>query len=106
MSAIPTQPMEIWRATLTEVIAMQSEHLSSYEVIYEDDTPLFAQLQVGEFSVDENLACDMYAECISSATRNASRQYEVANFARDRLSSEKIPTGACKHNVNYWRGGS
>jgi oxygen-independent coproporphyrinogen III oxidase len=106
MFAIPTQTMEIWRATLTEVIAMQSEHLSSYEVIYEDDTPLFAQLQAGEFSVDENLACEMYEELISSATRNGFQQYEIANFARGKLSSEKIPAYACKHNVNYWRGGS
>src|SRR5258705_977955 len=35
MFAIPTQTMEIWRATLYETMAMQSEHLSSYEVIYE-----------------------------------------------------------------------
>src|ERR1700733_15904480 len=52
MFAIPTQTMEIWRDTLNEATAMQSEHLSSYEVIYEDDTPLFDQLQAGEFSVD------------------------------------------------------
>ena len=58
MFAIPGQTMEIWRATLNEAMAMQSEHLSSYEVIYEDDTPLFAQLQAGEFDVDEDLACD------------------------------------------------
>ena len=65
MFAIPTQTMEIWRDTLNEAMAMQSEHLSSYEVIYEDDTPLFEQLQAGEFSVDENLACEMYEELIS-----------------------------------------
>jgi len=53
MFAIPTQTMEIWRATLHEAMAMQSEHLSSYEVIYEDDTPLYEQLRAGEFSVDE-----------------------------------------------------
>src|ERR1017187_2850112 len=68
MFAIPTQTMEIWRATLNEAIAMQSEHLSSYEVIYEDDTPLFQQLQAGEFSVNEDLACEMYEELISTAT--------------------------------------
>lgn len=106
MFAIPTQTMEIWRATLNEVIAMQSEHLSSYEVIYEDDTPLFAQLQAGEFSVDENLACEMYEELISTATRGGFHQYEIANFARGELNNEKIPARACKHNVNYWRGGN
>src|SRR5580698_5017966 len=69
MFAIPTQTMEIWRDTLNEATAMQSEHLSSYEVIYEDDTPLFQQLQAGEFSVDEELACAMYEELITTATR-------------------------------------
>ena len=106
MLAIPTQTMEIWRATLAEAMAMQSEHLSSYEVIYEDDTPLFAQMKAGEFDVDENLACEMYDELVSRATAAGFHQYEIANFARGALSSEKIPALACKHNVNYWRGGS
>jgi oxygen-independent coproporphyrinogen-3 oxidase len=106
MFAIPTQTMEIWRATLNEAMAMQSEHLSSYEVIYEDDTPLYEQLKAGEFSVDEELACEMYEELISSATRGGLHQYEIANFARGESGSENIPARACKHNVNYWRGGS
>jgi len=126
MFAIPGQTMEIWRATLNEAMAMQSEHLSSYEVIYEDDTPLYEQLQAGEFSVDENLACEMYDELISHAMNAGFQQYEIANFARHKvgrassLSAKKsdrleacppladtaIPSRACKHNVNYWRGGS
>jgi oxygen-independent coproporphyrinogen-3 oxidase len=116
MFAIPTQTMDIWRQTLDEVIAMQCEHLSSYEVIYEEDTPLFQQLQAGEFSVDEELACAMYEELISRATDAGFRQYEIANFARDTRSAipssghpiirQSIPAFACKHNVNYWRGGS
>src|SRR5271154_643058 len=105
MFAIPSQTMEIWRATLNEAIAMQSEHLSSYEVIYEDDTPLFAQLKAGEFSVDENLACEMYEELISNAAKVGFQQYEIANFAKGQTNGEKIPARACKHNVNYWRGG-
>jgi len=106
MFAIPTQSLEIWRDTLNEVVAMQSEHLSSYEVIYEDDTPLFAQMKAGKFDVDENLACEMYDELVSCATAAGFHQYEIANFAKGALSSEKIPSLACKHNVNYWRGGS
>jgi len=125
MFAIPTQTMEIWRATLNEAMAMQSEHLSSYEVIYEDDTPLYEQLKAGEFSVDENLACEMYEELISSATRNGFYQYEIANFARNKPKAQSpkpkvgvsvtldfghetldIPSHACRHNVNYWRGGN
>ncbi len=111
MFAIPTQTMEIWRTTLNEAMAMQSEHLSSYEVIYEDDTPLFEQLKAGEFSVDEELACEMFEELIARATTGGFHQYEIANFARNQslisqLSTLNIPSRACKHNVNYWRGGS
>ena len=39
MFAIPGQTMDIWKSTMTETIAMGSEHLSCYEVIYEEDTP-------------------------------------------------------------------
>ena len=83
MFAIPGQTMEIWRATLAEAIALGSEHLSSYEVIYEEDTPLYAQLQAKEFDVDEDLACEMYEELVERATGAGFRQYEIANFARD-----------------------
>jgi oxygen-independent coproporphyrinogen-3 oxidase len=130
MFAIPGQKMEIWRTTLAEALALGSEHLSTYEVIYEDDTPLFAQLQAGEFDVDEDLACAMYEQLIAQATAAGFQQYEVANFARDRVSNDEcrmtngtiasgqsfsspfvirhssIPAFACRHNVNYWRGGS
>ena len=131
MFAIPGQTMEIWRDTLNEAVAMQSEHLSSYEVIYEDDTPLFHQMQAGEFDVDEDLACEMYDELVNRATTAGFQQYEIANFARDlrhandecRMTNGKvmnnepshssfvirhlgIPSFACKHNVNYWRGGA
>jgi oxygen-independent coproporphyrinogen-3 oxidase len=124
MFAIPTQTMDIWRATLNEAMAMQSEHLSSYEVIYEDDTPLFHQLNAGEFDVDENLACEMFEELVSRSAAAGFQQYEIANFARDggtpasgtadlesfgssRAGGRRsIPSHACKHNVNYWRGGA
>jgi len=122
MFAIPGQTMEVWRATLDEAIALGSEHLSSYEVIYEEDTPLFDQLQAGEFSVDEDLAAAMFEELVGRTTRAGFQQYEIANFARKARGDGReaignpildstftvhgLPSFACKHNINYWRGGS
>ena len=118
MFAIPGQTMEIWRATLDEAMQMQSEHLSCYEVIYEQDTPLYEQLQAGAFDVDEDLACDMYEELIDRSAAAGFRQYEIANFARGKGTNgvtecgsngnsiqPSIPSHACQHNINYWRGG-
>jgi oxygen-independent coproporphyrinogen-3 oxidase len=137
MFAIPGQTLEVWRDTLTEALALGSEHLSSYEVIYEEDTALYAQLQAGEAAEDEDLSCAMYDELVESAAKAGFEQYEVANFARrspkrsaglgagapssagraedpirDRRSLPSatrlmgVPAFACRHNVNYWRGGA
>jgi oxygen-independent coproporphyrinogen-3 oxidase len=117
MFAIPGQTLDVWRRTLDEALSLGSEHLSSYEVIYEEDTPLFEQLEAGEFSVDEALACAMYDELVERAGRHGFTQYEIANFARRSGEAQSwrdgvmalqhsIPWRACRHNVNYWRGGS
>jgi oxygen-independent coproporphyrinogen-3 oxidase len=107
MFAIPGQTLEVWRRTLDEALALGSEHLSCYEVIYEQDTPLFEQLRAGAFDVDEDLACAMYEELIDRAGAAGFAQYEIANFARltPGEPSPALPRRACRHNVNYWRGG-
>jgi oxygen-independent coproporphyrinogen-3 oxidase len=111
MFAIPGQTMKVWGETLDEAIALGSEHLSSYEVIYEEDTPLYAQLKAGEFDVDEELACAMFEELMARARAGGFQQYEIANFARQRNRNSvaelpDVPDHACRHNINYWRGGS
>ncbi|HEY0455470.1 MAG TPA: radical SAM family heme chaperone HemW [Verrucomicrobiae bacterium] len=110
MFAIPGQTIEMWRSTLKEALALGSEHLSSYEVIYEEDTPLYAQLKAGQFSVNEDLACDMYDELVMCAGATGFTQYEIANFARGEIVQntelgDSVPAKACQHNINYWRGG-
>jgi oxygen-independent coproporphyrinogen-3 oxidase len=110
MFAIPGQTREGWRETLDEAIALGSEHLSSYEVIYEEDTPLFIQLKARKFDTDEALACAMYEDLVERTAVAGFHQYEVANFARHislkhQPSTISFPSHACRHNVNYWRGG-
>jgi len=105
--AIPGQTLEIWRQTLAEALAMAPEHLSCYELTYEEDTPFFQQWQPGKAEPDEDLACAMYEALLSSAQVTGFAQYEVSNFARRTPGdSGEIPARACQHNVNYWRGGA
>ena len=111
MFAIPGQTLQVWRETLNEAVAIGSEHLSSYEVIYEEDTPLYELLEAGKVDTDEDLACAMYEEMVERATNAGFQQYEVANFARNstlnsQLSTVNLPSYSCRHNVNYWQGGS
>jgi oxygen-independent coproporphyrinogen-3 oxidase len=107
MFAIPGQTMEIWRKTLAEAVALGSEHLSCYEVIYEEDTPLFEQLHAGKICANEELACAMYEELLATVDEAGFHQYEVANFARHFSGiPAETPDHACRHNINCWRGGS
>ena len=106
MFAIPGQTMAVWNKTLQEIIAMAPDHLSCYEVIYEQDTALYDRMKANEFDVNEDLACDMFEALVDCASKNEFHQYEVANFARHYDSGDfDIPSEACLHNVNYWRGG-
>jgi oxygen-independent coproporphyrinogen-3 oxidase len=98
MFGIPGQTLDVWRRTLAEALAMGSEHLSCYEVIYEEDTPLYRQLEAGEFAVDEDLACTMHDDLVERAAAAGFERYEIANFSR--------PFRDCRHNINYWRAGS
>ena len=68
-----------------EALRLGTEHLSCYEVIYEEDTPLFHQLKAGEFSVDEDLACSMYDELVERSASRGFTQYEIANFAQGEI---------------------
>lgn len=113
MFAIPGQTLDIWNRTLDEALALGTEHLSCYEVIYEEDTPLYEQLKAGECDVDDDLAADQYEVLYDRVAEAGFGAYEVANFARRRRIGESvdrpeaesgIPAFACRHNVGYWRG--
>jgi oxygen-independent coproporphyrinogen-3 oxidase len=109
MFGIPGQTLEVWRKTLREALSLGSEHLSSYEVIYEEDTALYQQMKARQFEVDEDLNCAMYDALVEHAEQGGFMQYEVANFARRQTGPDRPErwqnSYACRHNVNYWRGG-
>ncbi|MDA0751645.1 MAG: radical SAM family heme chaperone HemW [Verrucomicrobia bacterium] len=107
MFAIPSQSIGMWKATLDEIFAMESDHVSCYEVIYEEDTALFHQLQAGEFDVDEDLADEMYQLLVKRADDAGFEQYEIANFAKRQKEDihAAYPNRAALHNINYWEGG-
>jgi oxygen-independent coproporphyrinogen-3 oxidase len=107
MFGIPGQTLELWTQTLDAALALEPEHLACYELIYEEDTPLYLQLAAGTVRPDEDLAAAMYDLLIDRAAQHGLFQYEIANFARHLgPGPAAIPDRACRHNVNYWRGGS
>lgn len=96
--AIPGQTLAQWEQTLRQAIALEPQHLSTYELTYEEDTPLFRRLQArGVTRLDEATATNMYERMLELTAEAGFQQYEISNIAR--------PGRECRHNLNAWRGG-
>lgn len=96
MFSIPGQRSEQWRADLEQTIALRPDHISAYNLNYEEDTEFFERLQTGEFTDKEDRNAEMFqisTELLSSA---GFEHYEISNFATAGQQS--------RHNAAYWAG--
>lgn len=95
--ATPNETLEEWRTDLDQAIALQPDHVSTYELTYEKGTAFWTQRMHGNIdSADEELRCKMYEHAIATLSENGFEQYEVSSFAK--------PNYRCRHNVVYWSG--
>ncbi len=94
----PGQGLAEWERDLGRVLALRPDHVSAYQLTYEEGTPLTARLRAGEFErLDEELERSFF-ELTRGVLRAAGYEaYEVSNFS---LSGQQ-----CLHNVNYWENG-
>ncbi|MCA8938637.1 MAG: coproporphyrinogen III oxidase, partial [Planctomycetes bacterium] len=94
--ALPKQTMAEWREDLEQAIALGLDHLSLYNLTYEDDTPLTLMMQRGEVEpLPEAVQAEMFEYTIGRCRNAGLHQYEVSNFAK--LGRESL------HNTLYWR---
>lgn len=93
MSAIPGQTIESYRYTLSEVLRLNPEHISSYSLILEEGTPFFEKY-LNEPPVDEDTDRMMYELTDRMLSDEGYERYEISNYA--------IPGRACRHNLKYW----
>lgn len=97
--ALPGQTQEVWADTLERAIALNPDHLSLYNLIVEEGTPLYGWVERGKVrEVDEDSAADMYEYAQRRLADAEYEHYEISNWAR--------PGHACQHNLTYWRNGS
>jgi oxygen-independent coproporphyrinogen-3 oxidase len=92
---LPTQTIESWKKVLNQAIELKPQHISAYNLIVEEGTPLFRL--VGEKRVSkasEEIETQMFEETINLLTSAGYRHYEVSNYA--------LPNFEARHNENYW----
>lgn len=93
--ALPGSTAESWQHDLDCAIALNPDHLSAYNLTYEEGTPLYHSLQRGDFeelSEEENIR--QFQMLIETMKRAGYRHYEISNFAK--------PGSESRHNSSYW----
>ena len=96
MFSIPGQSGADWRATLETAIALAPDHVSAYNLTYEEDTAFFESLRRGEMREDEDHNAESFHLADTLLTAAGYDHYETSNYAR--------PGHQSSHNRGYWHG--
>ncbi len=95
MFALPGSTKESWAHDLESAIELKPDHLSAYNLMYEEGTPLYRALERGEFAElneEENVA--QFRMLIEKMKEAGYRHYEISNFS--------TPGKESRHNSSYW----
>ncbi len=94
--ALPDQSLAELDLDLAELIAFRPEHISTYELTFEPETPFGKALASGRMrSCDEDRAADMIEYVEARLEAEGYLRYEISSYARDDRRS--------RHNARYWQ---
>ena len=95
--AAPDETLQQWQTDLANALALQPDHLSTYELTYEKGTQFWNRLQRGGLKLtDEDLRADMYEHARQRLSKDDWQQYELSSFSKNGHQ--------CRHNQSYWNG--
>lgn len=96
MFSIPGQSRDDWRQTLDAAVALEPDHISAYNLTYEEDTAFFESLRRGEMRPDEDHDAEHFHLADELLAAAGYDHYETSNYAR--------PGQHSTHNQGYWQG--
>jgi len=95
--AAPGESADDLARDLDELLEWEPEHISTYELTFEPETPFGRALAAGKMSsCDEDLAADMTLQIEGRLTAAGFGRYEISNYARGEERRSQ-------HNQRYWR---
>ncbi|MBR8759449.1 radical SAM family heme chaperone HemW [Porphyromonas levii] len=95
--SIPGEDLGGLKRDLDCILELNPEHISAYDLIYEQGTPLYNMRAKGEIrELPEELSLQMAHEVRTTLKNAGYEQYEVSNYAR--------PGYRSRHNTSYWKG--
>ena len=93
--ALPSQTLERWRSNLEQAMELAPQHISTYSLIVEPNTPLQRMVETKQVTpLSAETDAELYEFTIHTLVSHGYEQYEVSNFARQGFKS--------RHNGMYW----
>lgn len=94
---LPGQTMDEWQEDIRTALTLQVQHISAYNLIFEEGTLLTRMLEEGQIeAVDEETEMEMFDLLDSELNRAGFEHYEVSNWG--------LPGRHSRHNSSYWTG--
>jgi oxygen-independent coproporphyrinogen-3 oxidase len=98
MFALPGQTKEKLSYSLDEALALETDHLSAYNLTVEEGTPLNRMVKLGQVGeMQQEDAAELFEFVQSRLDEAGYEQYEISNYAKN-LSKR------AHHNLVYWDG--
>ncbi|MGD9580760.1 MAG: radical SAM family heme chaperone HemW [Vampirovibrionia bacterium] len=99
MYALPEQTITIWEDTLNKALDLEIQHISTYGLKIEPETPFAKLYYDGHESIpSDETAREMFLLTDEILTNSSFDHYEISNYAKKGMYS--------KHNLNYWHNNS
>ena len=96
MFSIPGLSTAAWRSNLEQTLALKPDHVSAYNLTYEEDTEFLSRLQRGVLDADGERDADHFLVAAEMLGAGGFEHYEISNYAR--------PGHRSIHNGAYWSG--
>ena len=97
MYGLPGQTLDMFRSDLEIALSSGVQHISSYCLSYEENTPLQALRDQGKITpADDDLCSRMFTLMCDTLREGGFEHYEISNFCHPGYHS--------RHNSSYWDG--
>ncbi len=94
---LPGQTIDTWCYSVGTLLSLDIEHISAYNLSYEEGTLLTKKRDRGEIEeVDDDTCVKMYEILVEKLQRAGYERYEISNFSK--------PNRHSRHNSSYWAG--
>jgi len=95
MYALPGQTFEEFKKDIQEILRLDPEHISLYNLEVEKNSAFGSRLTaLGLRFPDNDTEADMFEHAIESFAKAGYKHYEISNFAKKDCE--------CFHNLAYW----